>query len=529
MATPSKKRKELPLDKKIELIKDSDNGKSQRQLAEIYLCGKTTVQKILAKRRDYEEAFEENVSGSRKRIRSIAPNEELNALMWEWYIKITTANVPLTGPLIQEKALQIAAQLKITDFKASNGWLYCFCRRNNIHQVKFQGERGSVDQSIVDSYRTHLPSLVKGYQERDIYNMDESGLFWRALSDKTLAPTSKECAGGKRSKERITVSLCCNMIGEFEKAVVIGKSARPRAFKNIKKLEYLPVTWLHNKKAWMTTALFTQWVKGFDRRMRTQGRKVILFLDNAPVHPKALHLTNVKLQFFPPNTTSMLQPLDQGIIQCLKLKYRTKLMRHTLQKVDYDIITNVKDVPKHVSMLDAVKWTASSQREILATTVKKCFLKAGFPDNDAATSIPEEVPLDTTQLSELCAAMLTELELPAPMTGEEFVAFDESTAATDELPEDWEQQLVDNHNTQSSAEDEEDEEDEDEAIGTQPYCSYEEALEAIQRLQMFNIARGLPSDMLHQFESLENQLRTTSVEIRCQASQGTLDAMLIKK
>ena len=33
-------------------------------LAEMFNCSKTTVQKILAKQRDYETAFEENVSGS---------------------------------------------------------------------------------------------------------------------------------------------------------------------------------------------------------------------------------------------------------------------------------------------------------------------------------------------------------------------------------------------------------------------------------------------------------------------------------
>ena len=131
---------------------------------------------------------------------------------------------------------------------------------------------------IVASFKTRLPSLVEGYDERDIYNLDESGLFWKAASDKTLAPKGSDCAGGKRSKKRITLSICCNMAGDFEKLFLIGKSERPQAFKNIKNLKNLPVVWNHNKKAWMVTSLFTSWIKSFDRHMRAQGRKVILFV-----------------------------------------------------------------------------------------------------------------------------------------------------------------------------------------------------------------------------------------------------------
>jgi hypothetical protein len=47
---------------------------------------------------------------------------------------------------------------------------------------------------------------------------------------------------GKKSKERITVLLCCNAQGENLKPLIIGNAARPRAFKmNNVKLDDLPV------------------------------------------------------------------------------------------------------------------------------------------------------------------------------------------------------------------------------------------------------------------------------------------------
>ncbi|XP_033739339.1 tigger transposable element-derived protein 4-like [Pecten maximus] len=98
------------------------------------------------------------------------------------------------------------------------------------------------------------------------------------------------------------------------------KSTKQRCFKNIN-VNQLPLTWRANKKAWMTGQLFTEWVSELDRRMRLSRRNILLFLDNAPSHPN-VKLTNVKLAFFPVNTTPVLQPLDQGIIQAVKMVYR---------------------------------------------------------------------------------------------------------------------------------------------------------------------------------------------------------------
>ncbi|KAH3739154.1 hypothetical protein DPMN_045801 [Dreissena polymorpha] len=48
---------------------------------------------------------------------------------------------------------------------------------------------------------------------------------------------------------------------------MIGKAATPRCFRNTD-VSRLPVMWRHNKKAWMTSALFTEWVQLFNQRMR---------------------------------------------------------------------------------------------------------------------------------------------------------------------------------------------------------------------------------------------------------------------
>ena len=60
--------------------------------------------------------------------------------------------------------------------------------------------------------------------------------------------------GHKVSKERLTALVCANAAGTHKcKVFVIGKSARPRALKNVHEL---PVIYKANTKAWVTHQLF---------------------------------------------------------------------------------------------------------------------------------------------------------------------------------------------------------------------------------------------------------------------------------
>ena len=58
-----------------------------------------------------------------------------------------------------------------------------------------------------------MPTLLHDSQPVDVFNADETGLFWKSLPDKTLHMKGEQCSGGKKSKERITVLVCANMTG----------------------------------------------------------------------------------------------------------------------------------------------------------------------------------------------------------------------------------------------------------------------------------------------------------------------------
>ena len=177
--------------------------------------------------------------------------------------------------------------------------------------------------------------------------MDEIGLFFRTTEDKTLHQKGQECSGGKKAKMRLTISLCTNMVGDKETPLVIWKSLNPHCFKRVNK-KALPTEYHANKKAWMTSGIFENWLKKFDKHMGCKGRKVLLFLDNATPHSD-VQLCNVKLKYLPANTTSILQPLDQGIILAMTRKYcKTQLQMERSKEKDCSQLLKERNVLKAI-------------------------------------------------------------------------------------------------------------------------------------------------------------------------------------
>ena len=108
---------------------------------------------ILKRKLDYLTAFEENADKDHKRLCVKSPLEELNILVWEWFQKARATNIPVSGPLLQEKALEFGKELKVTDFKASNGWLECFWKRHAISLSVISCESASVPGNIRNDFQ----------------------------------------------------------------------------------------------------------------------------------------------------------------------------------------------------------------------------------------------------------------------------------------------------------------------------------------------------------------------------------------
>ena len=124
-----------------------------------------------------------------------------------------------------------------------------------------------------------------------------------------LGQEAKNCAGGKKSKHRITVTFIVNAAGGSEsKPIVIAKSNNPRCFKHVDKRK-LPVHYYSQEKSWMTGEILDKILCILNSKLKSTSRYVLLIMDSAGCHPKDLHYSNIKIVFLPTNTTSKLQPL----------------------------------------------------------------------------------------------------------------------------------------------------------------------------------------------------------------------------
>lgn len=178
---------------------------------------------------------------------------------------------------------------------------------------------------------TTLPAILSRYPLENIFNADEFGLFYHCLPNKTFHFKKDKCSGGKHSKVRLTGMVAGNAKGERLPMFVIGKAKNPRCFKGVKSI---PCRYRAQPKSWMSSDLFDEWVKELDRSFGVKKRKIALVLDNSPAHPHVTGLKWVELIFLPPNTTSVTQPMDQGVIRALKAKYCSLAVKKQLDNLE---------------------------------------------------------------------------------------------------------------------------------------------------------------------------------------------------
>ncbi|GFW21089.1 tigger transposable element-derived protein 6 [Trichonephila clavipes] len=192
--------------------------------------------------------------------------------------------------------------------------------------------------------------------------------------------------------------------------LVIGKSAKLRCFKGINSF---PTKYRANKKAWMTTELFNEWLVSLNSDMEREKRDILLFLDNCTVHNNVSPLSNAKL--FPPNSTSKLQPLDQGITHNFKTFYRREVVKSVL-----DSLENQQNVTT-ISLLTALIIIDKAWRAVIPLTIHCCIKKSGLPS-------PNLVDVDDTLTEFNAEPSLWEALLEQDLTFDDYVLVDTDIA-----------------------------------------------------------------------------------------------------
>ena len=190
----------------------------------------------------------------------------------------------------------------------------------------------------------------------------------------------------------MTVLVCSNATGTHKlKLLLIGKYGNPRCLKHLYRSS-LPVIYRHQSKMWMTQEIFHEWfnnhfvpeVMQHQRNLDLSGNALLL-LDNCSAHPKNLLANNGNICCeFLPNVTSVLQPLDCGVIESMKGMYRRHFLldiiqiQENFQKQGKNI--SVSNLLADITLKDAMNYISTTWDSIRQDTIRKSFERTLSPE-----------------------------------------------------------------------------------------------------------------------------------------------------
>ncbi|OAF64155.1 hypothetical protein A3Q56_08144 [Intoshia linei] len=111
---------------------------------------------------------------------------EYDKLVYEWFVRKRSKNLIISGNMIRTMALKIGKRLKKPNFRPSNGWFSCFQKLHNIRSRVLSGEAGLVNTGEFEAFLYFFKSKEEKYSPMDIYNCNETGLFFKNSNSRTL-------------------------------------------------------------------------------------------------------------------------------------------------------------------------------------------------------------------------------------------------------------------------------------------------------------------------------------------------------
>lgn len=274
--------------------------------------------------------------------------------------------IALNGDMVMAHAKYLAKLLQIHRCARPQfgwPWLRHLQSRYGIRWCRAFGEGGLVDLEAANPRIEELRQATCLYRPCHIYNMDESAFFYNNVPRGSLCFNAAPSL--KQNKARVTMAHCANADDSHKLPVLfLGKAKNPRWLSE--KPEN--VQYSATERAWMTSAVFSKWLQDFDKSMRSIDRHILLLIDNASFHNIGyLQLSNIRLEWFPPNTTAKIQPMDQGIIYAVKRNVLHRKMRFALRRIS----TGLKNLCT-VGLLHAMTWCEAEWAKVSPQTILNC-------------------------------------------------------------------------------------------------------------------------------------------------------------
>ncbi len=397
-------RRNLDLNDKLRVVHHMQIHKNASTVGRIFQIHRKTVMRCWAKR-------EAKVPGDVKRpLRAQYPTVEAEVVEFIRFAR--SQRLPVMSCHIKSCASKAAQRAEITGFKASNGWMQNFLRRTPVQpSFKLHGKRNSELPATAEEKMKQIRQTLANYDISNIYNMDESGLFYRMGPSRSYLDGNedrRETRGTsmQKHKKRVTIVLCVNADGSHNFPVqYIGHSAKPTALKD-PRFSALKSQYSSQTNAWMDSNMFTNWIQSWYAEVKkiSNGPWCIV-MDNCGGHESALSIPGVEIVTLPPRSTAKHQPLDLGLIANAKIRYRSVLLSETINVLQQRRISNSTfpltsgngkwglregQLP-HIG--DAIELFNQSWSGVSKTIIIKCWLKSECLGEDHTSNLKQKIEL----------------------------------------------------------------------------------------------------------------------------------------
>ncbi|XP_016070266.1 PREDICTED: tigger transposable element-derived protein 1-like [Miniopterus natalensis] len=408
---------------KKEIIAKYDRGVRVSDLAMEYGMAKSTISTILKHKEAIKSA---DVAKGVKVLTKQRPQaiEEVEKLLLVWINEKQLAGDSISEAMICEKAKRLHADLlkdtpgtsaQSGSFKASRGWFDKFKKRSGIHSVVRHGEAASSNKVAADNFVTEFQEYIEaeGFVPQQVFNCDETGLFWRKMPKRTyITQEKKSLSGHEPMKDRLALLLCGNASGDFKlKPLLVYRSENLQVFKKNVVKNKLNVMCRANSKAWVTRQFFIEWihevfapsVKKYLREKQLPVR-ALLVMDKAPAHPPGLEAELVEeysfitVKFLPPNTTPLIQPMDQQVISNFKKLYTKALFQRCFEVTSGANLTLREFWKEHFNILTCLRLIDRAWGEVSPRTMQSAWKKL-WPESAAGRDFEgfEDEPMSVVE------------------------------------------------------------------------------------------------------------------------------------
>ncbi len=405
---PPKKRQRFTNEEKYEMIKmiGNDHLKSI-EAASLFHVSKRFITKMLSESNKIKEICELDQLCKKRKIVNLKNNlQPLEDKTIMWIVKMNSTgkgNVVTWRSIIEQATLFKLNFISypnntitneeyeaIKSCHISNGWIERLEKRHKMNSVKLIGYADLVQRGDIQLQMNQILNNIKGVQQHLIFNLDEFGLYFKNGGNRTIQNIHSSKHRKVIDKNRISVVLLVNAAGGKEIMYIIGKSKRPRGV-NIEGIKQLGINYLSQLNSWQDEETMGVILDQLNDRAQRANATYYLLMDNCSSHLAAVnkrciktsnngiyYLKHLIVQYFPPNSTAVTQPIDHGLVYMVKSRYSSIRLKDYHEYLMKNEEGNTKSLAQFSSFDNAIHWLHNAWQSVEASSIKKCFEESLF-------------------------------------------------------------------------------------------------------------------------------------------------------